>query len=154
MFYTDRPTLAKDNNYPKTVTETKNGKEVIISGPSPLQQYHGYKLRKNHVEKSQEVPYCTNLHIDFLQSAILTVNFILSAKGYFLQFKSLILYFFPSWIPPGISMRLKFIRNDDNFVIIADKEDGIYKMKLLQLYVEFRKIKVDTSVLSREMAAL
>ena len=51
-------------------------------------------------------------------------------------------------------MRLKFIRNNDNFVIIADKNDGVYKIKLLELYVEFRKIKVDTSVLSREMAAL
>mgnify|MGYP001436601734 FL=1 len=51
-------------------------------------------------------------------------------------------------------MRLKFIRNNDNFVIIADENDGIYKIKLMQLYVEFRKIKVDTSVLSREMAAL
>ena len=51
-------------------------------------------------------------------------------------------------------MRLKFIRNNDNFVIIADKNDDIYKIKLIQLYVEFRKIKVDTSVLSREMAAL
>ena len=62
--------------------------------------------------------------------------------------------FFPSWIPPGVSKRLKFIRNNDNFVIIADKNDDIYKIKLIQLYVEFRKIKVDTSVLSREMAAL
>ena len=51
-------------------------------------------------------------------------------------------------------MRLKFIRNNDNFVIIADENDDVYKIKLLQLYVEFRKIKVDTSVLSREMAAL
>ena len=51
-------------------------------------------------------------------------------------------------------MRLKFIGNNDNFVIIADKEDGFYKIKLLQLYVEFRKIKVDTSILAREMATL
>ena len=62
--------------------------------------------------------------------------------------------FFSSWIPPGVSMRLKFIRNSDNFVIIADKNDDFYKIKLVQLYVEFRKIKVDTSILSHEMAAL
>ena len=27
----------------------------------------GYQLRKNHVEKSQTVPFCTSLHVDFLQ---------------------------------------------------------------------------------------
>jgi hypothetical protein len=48
-------------------------------------------------------------------------------------------------------MRLKFIRNSDNFVIISDKEDGKYRIKILELYVEFRKIQVDTSILRREM---
>ena len=48
-------------------------------------------------------------------------------------------------------MRLKFVRNSDNFVIISDKEDGKYKIKILELYVEFRKIQVDTSILRREM---
>ena len=51
-------------------------------------------------------------------------------------------------------MRLKFIRNNDNFVIMADANDGLYKIKLLELYVEFRKIKVDGSILRREMEAL
>ena len=69
MFYKDRPSLATENKYPKTVTKDEGGKMVLVSGPSSLQQFNGYKLRKNHVEKSQEVPFCTNLHIDFLQSS-------------------------------------------------------------------------------------
>ena len=36
-------------------------------------------------------------------------------------------------------MKLKFIRNSD-FVILADAEDGSYKIKLLELFVEFLKI--------------
>ena len=51
-------------------------------------------------------------------------------------------------------MRLKFIRNNDEFVILADAEPGTYKIKLLELYVEFRKIKVDLSILEREMKLL
>ena len=48
-------------------------------------------------------------------------------------------------------MKLKFIRNSDNFVILADGPDDKYRIKILELYVEFRKIQVDTSILSREM---
>ena len=59
--------------------------------------------------------------------------------------------FFSSWVPPGIHMKLKFIRNSDNFVILADGPDDKYRIKILELYVEFRKIQVDTSILSREM---
>ena len=40
-------------------------------------------------------------------------------------------------------MKLKFIRNSDDFVLIADASDGTYKIKLLELFVEFRKIAVD-----------
>ena len=69
MFYKDRPSLAKENKYPKRVTKEEGGKQVLVSEPSSLQQFNSYKLRKNHVEKSQEVPFCTNLHIDFLQSS-------------------------------------------------------------------------------------
>ena len=69
LFYKDRPIIAKENKYPKTVTRPKGGKTITVSGPSSLQQFHGYKLRKDHVKESQEVPFCTNLHIDFLQSS-------------------------------------------------------------------------------------
>lgn len=48
-------------------------------------------------------------------------------------------------------MRLKFIRNGDNFVILADAAPKTYKIKILELYVEFRKIQVDTSILRREI---
>ncbi len=51
-------------------------------------------------------------------------------------------------------MKLKFIRNSDDFVIIADAEDGSYKIKLLELFVEFRKITVDAPILRRELDAL
>ena len=49
-------------------------------------------------------------------------------------------------------MRLKFVRNEDNFVILA--ATGEYKIKLMELFVEFRKIGTDVNVLSRELAAL
>ena len=51
-------------------------------------------------------------------------------------------------------MKLKFIRNNDDFVIMANDADGTYKIKLLQLYVEFRKITVDTPILHGEMDLL
>ena len=49
-------------------------------------------------------------------------------------------------------MKMKFIRNDDSFVIQA--KTGDYKLKLLELYVEFRKISVDIPIMRRELAAL
>ena len=58
------------------------------------------------------------------------------------------------WIPPGVQLKLKFIRNSDDFVIIANESEGTYKIKLLELFVEFRKISVDTAILKREMDAL
>jgi len=66
LFYKDLPTLAKENSYPKKILEA-DGK-TIKSEPSELQKIHGYKLRKDHVKKSQEVTFCSNLHIDFLQT--------------------------------------------------------------------------------------
>ena len=66
LFYKDLPTLAKENSYPKTVM--KADQTTIESEASPLQQIHGYKLRKDYVKKSQEVTFATNLHIDFLQT--------------------------------------------------------------------------------------
>jgi len=69
LFYKDLPTLAKENSYPKTVVKVdEKGIQQILSEASPLQKIHGYKLRKDHVKKSQEVTFCTNLHIDFLQT--------------------------------------------------------------------------------------
>ena len=68
MFYKDRPSLATENKYPKPEIRDAHGK-ITTAGPSSHQQFNSYKLRKNHVEKSQEVPFCTNLHIDFLQSS-------------------------------------------------------------------------------------
>ena len=88
----------------------------------------GYQMRKNHVTKSQTCPFVTSLHIDFLNSS--------------------------KWLPPGLNLRLKFIRNDDNFVILANAANETYKIKLLQLYVEFRKISVDVPIMKREMDLL
>ena len=67
LFYKDHPEQCRDNKYPKVVLESDQ--KTIRTQPSELQKIHGYKLRKDHVKKSQEVPFCTNLHIDFLQSA-------------------------------------------------------------------------------------
>ena len=48
-------------------------------------------------------------------------------------------------------MKLKFIRNSDNFVILNGDAAKKYKIKLLDLYVEFRKILVDEPILRREL---
>ena len=71
MFYKDRPTIAKEISYPKTVMvqDALLGKKVVKTGPTTIQKYHGYKLRQDHVKLSQEVTFCTNFHVDFLQSA-------------------------------------------------------------------------------------
>ena len=62
--------MANAIKYKKTtVKDLGGGVKYQESGPSPIEQQHGYKLRRDHVEKSQVVPFCTNLHIDFLQSA-------------------------------------------------------------------------------------
>ena len=68
LFYKDRPTLATEVSIPKPETKDGNGKITRV-GPTQLQMFHGYNLRKQHVQLSQEVPFCTNLHIDFLQTA-------------------------------------------------------------------------------------
>ena len=70
LFYKDHPTLAKTVTVPKTVMGTdEHGKRVVKSGPTQLQEFHGYNRRKKHVELSQEVPFSTNLHVDFLKSS-------------------------------------------------------------------------------------
>ena len=48
-------------------------------------------------------------------------------------------------------MRFKFIRNEDNFVMLA--ATGDYKINILELHVEFRKIGVDAAIMKRELAA-
>jgi len=48
-------------------------------------------------------------------------------------------------------MKLKFIRNNDSFVILSNDAANKYKIKLLDLYVEFRKILVDEPILRREL---
>ena len=59
--------------------------------------------------------------------------------------------FFSRFIPPGIHMKLRFIRNSDSFVILSNHPTKKYKIKLLDLYVEFRKLKVDEPILRREL---
>ena len=71
LFYKDRPALAKAVSIPKTVmgADSNTGKPFVKSGPTDAQKFHGYNKRKQHVQLSQEVPFCTNLHVDFLQTA-------------------------------------------------------------------------------------
>ena len=68
------------------------------------------------------------------------------------ELKHLLTFLFFRWLPPGVSMRFKFVRNDDNFVILANT--GEYRLKLLELFLEFRKISVDIPIMKRELAAL
>ena len=106
-------------DYPDTYTQNvKDSNSVTVVS--------GYEKRRLKVQKSQIVPFATNLHLDFLTC--------------------------PRWLPPGAQMRMKFIRNDDNFVIIANS--GEYKLKILELYVEFRKISTDIGIMKRELSAL
>ena len=70
LFYRDSPLLATAVSIPKTQTATdEKGKLIVKSGPTNAQKFHGYNMRKQHVQLSQEVPFCTNLHVDFLQTA-------------------------------------------------------------------------------------
>lgn len=115
LFFKENATVAKDNK--------------TAPSPTEIQKFSGYAQRKELVKQSQEVPFCTNLHVDFFQS--------------------------PRWLPPGVHMRLKFIRNSDEFLIISTEgEAKKFRFKLLSLYVEFRKIQVKTSILNREMSLL
>ena len=69
--------------------------------------------------------------------------------SYFYNSKSYTL--FSRFLPPGIHMKLKFIRNNDSFVILSNDAANKYKIKLLDLYVEFRKLVVDEPILRREL---
>ena len=70
LFYKDRPGLEKKVSIVKTVMGVdEKGKPIVKSGPPDAEKFHGYNQRKQHVKLSQEVPFCTNLHIDFLQTA-------------------------------------------------------------------------------------
>ena len=70
LFYRDRPALAKAYSITKTVMGVDGkGQPIVTSGPTDAEKFNGYNLRKQHVKLSQEVPFCTNLHIDFLQTA-------------------------------------------------------------------------------------
>lgn len=70
LFYKDRPGLEKKVSIAATVmgVDEKN-KPIVKSGPPDVEKFNGYNLRKQHVQLSQEVPFCTNLHVDFLQTA-------------------------------------------------------------------------------------
>ena len=48
-------------------------------------------------------------------------------------------------------MKFKFVRNSDSFVILTSQAAKKYKIKILDLYVEFRKILVDEPILRREL---
>ena len=68
LFYKDRPLLAEQVSCPQP--EKRDEKGIITqAGASHEQAFHGYNLRREHVKLSREVPFCTSLHIDFLQTA-------------------------------------------------------------------------------------
>ena len=70
LFYKDRPGLEKKVSIAPTVMGADtSGKPLVKSGPPDAEKFNGYNLRKQHVQLSQEVPFCTNLHVDFLQTA-------------------------------------------------------------------------------------
>ena len=84
----------------------------------------GYQLRKELVETSKVWQFGTSLHIDFLDSS--------------------------KPLPPGVNMTLKLHRNNDDFVIIKN-DDKEYKIKLLKLGVEFRKIDYMPAKVARDI---
>ena len=84
----------------------------------------GYLLRKEMIELSKVWQFGTSLHIDFLDSS--------------------------KPLPPGVNMTLKLHRNNDDFVIIKN-DDKEYKIKLLKLGVEFRKIDYMPAKVARDI---
>ena len=87
----------------------------------------GYYFRSKLVEKSKIWEFGTSLHIDFLDCS--------------------------KPLPPGVNMILKLYRNNDKFVTIQN--DGKeYKIKLLKLGVEFRKLDFMPAKVSRDLSML
>lgn len=49
----------------------------------------------------------------------------------------------PRYLPPGVNIDLRFIKQRDEFIIMKEKDDErTYKMKILDLNVHFRKVSV------------
>ena len=84
----------------------------------------GYALRKTLVELSKVWSWGTSLHIDFLEC--------------------------PVPLPAGVNMVLKLHRNDDNFTLITDSSTE-FKIKLLALEVEFRRLEYMPAKISRDL---
>ena len=87
----------------------------------------GYQLRKELVDTSKIWEFGTSLHIDFLDCS--------------------------KPLPPGVNMTLKLYRNNDKFVTIQN-DDKEYKIKLLKLGVEFRKLDFMPAKVSRDLGML
>ena len=85
----------------------------------------GYQLRKELVQESKVWQFGTSLHIDFLDC--------------------------PKPLPPGCNMTLKLYRNNDKFVTIQN-DNKEYKIKLLKLGVEFRKVDFMPAKVARDLA--
>ena len=84
----------------------------------------GYYLRRELVKNSKIWDFGTSLHCDFLDSN--------------------------RPIPPGVNLVIKFHRNDDNFVLIQN-DNKEYKIKLLKLGIEFRKLDYMPAKVSRDL---
>jgi hypothetical protein len=81
----------------------------------------GYYHRRKQVKASKKFYFTTPINADILNSVKL--------------------------LPPGCNIKLKLIRNTDNFSIIA--ASGTYKIKVKDLKLSVRKVKVDPTVLAR-----
>jgi hypothetical protein len=81
----------------------------------------GYTLRRKWVKASKNFHFTTPINADILNAIKL--------------------------LPPGCNIKLKLIRNTDNFSIIA--AEGKYKIKIKDLKLSVRKVKVDSAQVAR-----
>ena len=78
------------------------------------------KKRNSFIAESKSLFFSTPVHIDCFQS--------------------------PRLLPPGCNIKVKFIRNEDNFSLIAAQAN--YKIKLIDLKLSTRKVHVHDSIVT------
>ena len=125
--YDAKSTILQTAGYHKDFAASCETKKTPSSSPTTDYTTSGYALRKPLVASSKIWSWGTSLHIDFLEC--------------------------PVPLPAGVNMVLKLHRNDDSFTIITDAATE-FKIKLLSLEVEFRKMDYMPAKISRDLELL
>ena len=85
--------------------------------------FSGYSLRKEHVKESKKVYFTTSLFCDFLNC--------------------------PRLLVPGCNLKFVFTKQNDDFLILNDTPEKKYRVKILELNMEYRSIEVAKDTFDR-----